>query len=231
MAKETIFYRRNLPYIQPPNGLFFITFRLTGSLPKHVVKQLQESREKEIETLEKTLTPEEFESQMYKLEKRYFAEFDRWLDKCTQGQQWLKDERVAQIVANKIHDFDNKRYHLIAYCIMSNHVHLVIEQTGFERISESNLKGKTKSYLLTDTLRLLKGSTSRLCNIELGRGGTFWHHESYDHYVRSEEELGRIIEYVLNNPVKADLVEAWQDWKFTYWVQTATANATFMSRF
>ncbi len=224
MAEETIFYRRNLPHIQPPNGLFFITFRLTDSLPKHVVQELKESRRKEIETLEKTLTPEKFESRKYRLEKRYFAEFDRWLDTCTEGPQWLKDERVAQIVANKIHDFDNKRYHLIAYCIMSNHVHLVIEQTGVERISESNIKGKTKSYLLADTLRLLKGGTSRLSNIELGRGGTFWHHESYDHYVRDEEELGRIVEYVLNNPVKAGLVEAWQDWEFTYWVQIATGE-------
>jgi putative transposase len=65
-------------------------------------------------------------------------------------------------------------------------------------------------------MRLLKGSTSRLCNKELNRTGKFWHHESYDHYVRDEAELDRIIKYIVNNPVKAGLVNDWKDWKFTY---------------
>ena len=47
------------------------------------------------------------------------------------------------------------------------------------------------------------------------KDGAFWHHESYDHYVR-DEELNRIIQYIVNNPVKAGMVEDWRDWKFTY---------------
>ena len=44
------------------------------------------------------------------------------------------------------------------------------------------------NYPLTDTLRLIKGSTARLCNIQLGRKGPFWHKESYDHNVRNGKE-------------------------------------------
>ena len=33
------YYRRNLPHIQPPGATFFITFNLTGSIPKHILQQ------------------------------------------------------------------------------------------------------------------------------------------------------------------------------------------------
>jgi REP element-mobilizing transposase RayT len=105
---------------------------------------------------------------------------------------------------------------LIVYCIMSNHVHLSFDTTGYDQISVTNIAGKTKNYPVGDTMRLLKGSISRFCNLELKRTGAFWHKECYDHYVRDDEELHRIIEYILNNPVKAGLVKHWQEWKFSY---------------
>ena len=37
-----IYYRRNLPHFQPPGATIFITFRLNGSLPKRIIKQLLE---------------------------------------------------------------------------------------------------------------------------------------------------------------------------------------------
>lgn len=33
------FYRRNLPHVQPLGETFFVTFHLTGSLPKSVLQQ------------------------------------------------------------------------------------------------------------------------------------------------------------------------------------------------
>ena len=42
----------------------------------------------------------------------------------------------------------------------------------------------------------------------------FWQHESYDHWVRDDEELERIVAYIAANPVKANLVRQPQDWYF-----------------
>lgn len=99
---------------------------------------------------------------------------------------------------------------------MSNHVHLLFDTTGYNESAATNIAGKTKDYPVADTMRLLKGSASRFCNLELERNGAFWQKESYDHYVRNDEELCRIVEYILNNPVKAGLVKYWEDWKFSY---------------
>lgn len=43
-----------------------------------------------------------------------------------------------------------------------------------------------------------------------------WQHESFDRVIRDAEELESTIRYVLNNPVKAGLVDEWQDWPFSY---------------
>ena len=42
MENDTIYYRRNMPHIQPGGATFFVTFRLASSLPKEVVLRLKE---------------------------------------------------------------------------------------------------------------------------------------------------------------------------------------------
>jgi REP-associated tyrosine transposase len=62
----------------------------------------------------------------------------------------------------------------------------------------------------------LKLYTAREANKVLQRSGTFWEHESFDHYIRNEAEWKRTVKYVLENPVKAGLVRTWQDWPWNY---------------
>ncbi len=56
--------------------------------------------------------------------------------------------------------------------------------------------------------RLLKGFSAREANRRPGRTGEpFWQAEFYGHWLRDEEEYGRIAAYIENNPRKAGLVE------------------------
>ncbi len=144
-----------------------------------------------------------------------FGHFDAWLDRCvSDSPRWLAEEPVARIVAEQIHRLDGKRYNLIAYCLMPNHVHMLIDTAGYTM--EPQHEGVTATYPLADTMRLLKGRTARYCNQALQRNGAFWQHESYDHVVRNNTEFARILAYILNNPVQAGLVTRWEDWPFTY---------------
>ncbi len=43
--KSMEYYRRHLPHIHPEQAAFFITFRLHNSLPKWIIRKLQEDRE------------------------------------------------------------------------------------------------------------------------------------------------------------------------------------------
>ena len=59
----------------------------------------------------------------------------------------------------------------------------------------------------------LKSYTAHEANKVLRRTRAFWQSESYDHWVRDEEELERIVDYICANPVQAGLVQRPQDWR------------------
>ncbi len=91
-------------------------------------------------------------------------------------------------------------YELRAWVVMPNHVHVIFQpHTEYSSI-----------------MRWLKGRTSRVANQILGCTGTpFWQNESFDHWIRSAEELSYLIEYVENNPVNAGLVESKEQWRWS----------------
>ena len=159
------FYRRNLPHIHPEGYPLFITFRLANTLPLEIVSELKIEREREIK-----LISNQSSSELYEIKKKYFDRYDNWLDRCTSGPRWLDNKKIARIIQNKICEMDNLQYRLIAYCIMSNHVHMLIDRCVGEMAHRIE---KNAKYPVTETLRLLKGNTARYCNIALERTGNF----------------------------------------------------------
>ena len=203
-----VYYRRNFPHLHPDGFPFFITFRLVDSLPMNVLGELKQQLEFELQQLGNN-SPIERD----KIAKKHFGRYDDWLDRCKSGPRWLEQQGLACIIADKIQALSVERYQVLAYCIMPNHVHLLIIPIHMEKAEHH---GKSAAYPLTEILRLLKGSTARECNLKLKRTGHFWQQESYDRYVRNEKELERIIHYIITNPVKAGLVKDWKDHPFTY---------------
>lgn len=159
MKSQDIYYRHHLPHIHPEGYPIFITFNLIESVPKEVFRKLKEQRDNELKVLEKE-----------SVERKYFSKYDEWLDACQSGHTWLEKENIASIVMKKIHSFEYEKYELLAYCIMPNHVHLLVKLITKQPIDH---QGATANYSLTDTIRLIKGSTARECNLILKRTGSF----------------------------------------------------------
>ena len=136
-----------------------------------------------------------------------FVAMDRLLDVAVTGPRFLQQPEVAAIVAAalKSGECDLNRYQLHAFVVMANHVHLLVTP----RVAAINWLGP------------LKGFTAHQANKLLGTLGMhFWQDESYDHLVRSAEELGRIEKYIHHNPVKAGIVERPGDFR---WSSASTA--------
>ncbi|MGD0050068.1 MAG: transposase [Bryobacteraceae bacterium] len=137
-----------------------------------------------------------------KIAGQAFVAVDRQVDKAAFGPVWLKDACVANVVADALRYGETQRqfYLLRAWVIMPNHVHAVF----------------APSVHLPVITRWLKGSTARKANQILCRTGKpFWQDESFDHQVRSEAELERIVRYVEQNPVSAGLVARAGDWPWS----------------
>ncbi len=204
------YYKRKLPHWQIPGAEYFITFRLAGSLPIHVVKSLQLLRREHQKLInDKSENNLDLEK---KIESKFFKKYEKLLDNCSSGPKWLEKPIVAEIIKESIHYRDGQKYDLYAYCIMSNHVHMVFQHSENEPIE----KHKQSLPPITKILQNLKSYTGLQANRVLDREGAFWHEESYDHLIRNNSELENIIRYTINNPVKAKLIENWQDWQHTY---------------
>jgi putative transposase len=192
------FYRRRLPHIQVAGATYFITFRLANSLPIETIESLKAESQKI-----KSLPPE----QASLAHQHWFARYDDFLDRAVYGDCFLRNEQIADMVSETIKFRHGKIYDLVAFSVMPNHIHLVC--TPLE-------KSAGVFYGLTEILHSLKRHTARQANLLLDRTGAFWQDESYDHVIRDETELNRIIKYVLYNPVKAGLVDDWNQWKWSY---------------
>jgi REP element-mobilizing transposase RayT len=201
------YYRRNLPHIQPRGAAFLVNFRLADSLPSEVMEKLKvETDELEISLL-KIGDFEERRRVKDREQRRLFGKWDDALHKTQSGPFWLKDESIAEIVANSIRYHDGEWFDVLAYCIMPNHAHVVL--TPYENT-------ETADCSITKIMHNIKRNSAKLANEALGRTGRFWQHESYDHFARDEAELERIVKYVIYNPAKAGLVDDWSKWKWTY---------------
>lgn len=237
-------YHRNLPHIQPPEATLFVTFRLDGSIPKSALEQwLIEKKGLEMTLLRWAAisppgtipNPEEVAKEKLKFHRRWFKKFEDLLDGAVAGPLWLKEEQVAGIVDEALRHRDGDVYRLDAYCVMPNHVHAVfapfLTEALAKELADRSIRRKREArkgflpadadeekinVVLASIMQSLKGWTAHQCNLALGREGQFWQHESFDHVIRHQAEWERIVNYVVNNPVKAGLVENWQDWKWSY---------------
>jgi len=142
--------------------------------------------------------------------KLEFARADRWLD-FEPANRALADDRLARIVADSVFHFAGDRYDLLAFVVMPSHIHWLFHPT--EAWVASLLAGPPTPP--ERIMQSLKRWTARRCNQLLGKGGTFWQQESYDHWVRDVDELERIILYIEANPVKAGLVDSPEKWLYS----------------
>lgn len=144
----------------------------------------------------------------YLEDRRFFGRYDATLDSAAYGPTWLREPDVAAVVRGELREEDGRLYDLLAFTIMPNHAHLVFTPLSHE---------DGEYYALSRIMHSLKRRTAWQANTILGRTGSFWQREFYDHYARDGRELERIIAYVLHNPVKAGLVETPESWPWSFY--------------
>jgi REP element-mobilizing transposase RayT len=169
--------RGYLPHCDAPHLVQHLIFRLADSLPvsirADIVKRPPQERVRAVD-----------------------AALDRGF-----GRRDLTGPAVADLVQQSLLAFDSERYRLIAWVIMPNHVHALLQVgTGcsLDRITHS-----WKSY------------TAKQANNLLDRTGAFWAPEYFDRFMRNEEHLARTAVYIEANPVNAGLCDSVSDWRYS----------------
>ena len=222
--------RNYLPHIENKQYQM-ITFRLNDSVPRHVVEQwkatLNHLTGSQVSapapqgsqfsapaaTVTQVSTPAPQGSQVSELAptkspyKTHQQEIHRLLKLIDQyedagiGECLLRDDSIAQIVQDTLLFNHQKKYELICWCIMPNHVHTLIAPV--EGMSLSEIMYDWKSY------------TTHAINKALNRKGKLWMMEYFDRYIRDDNHFQKVVNYIHNNPVKAGLVAEPADWRWS----------------
>ena len=173
----------------------FVTFRLADSLPQEVLNRWFSERE-----LFLAANPPPWDEVT---EACYHGRFSDALDECldaAHGSCALRQSRVAQIVADRLHHFDGVRYHLWSYVIMPNHAHVLFTLNEGESLPE--------------TLKAWKGVSSRMIHKEgLSDLNPFWQPDYFDRLIRSPEHFETVRSYIRDNPAKAGLKSGFVCWE------------------
>lgn len=168
--------RGYLPHCDVPGLIQSVTFRLADALPAAVLEgwKLEAGNDSELHT-----------------------KIDAFLD-AGHGACWLKQPAIADLVEDTLLHGDGTRYHLLAWCVMPNHVHVLFEIRGASSLSA--------------VLQAWKSFSAKAINQHLGRSGSVWMPDYFDRYIRDDHHLAAVIEYIHTNPVKAGLVQHASEW-------------------
>jgi REP element-mobilizing transposase RayT len=140
-------------------------------------------------------------AQAEEIHRDHRRKVERYLDRGI-GECHLRHPEIAQIIATALLQFHKQQYLLDDWVIMPNHVHIILWPMPNHTLSDI-LKGR-KQYTATQSNRIL-GKT----------GQTFWQRESFDHWIRNDEEKSRIRRYIRMNPVNATLCKSPEEWQWS----------------
>jgi len=201
--------RGYLPHVKREGASYFVTFRLADSLPKEVLLKFESERAERLhrfhaqqDARKKLGTSVDITEDLDEIERDFRRQVERFLDTGC-GECWLKRSELADLTASALRFFEGQRYRLDAWVVMPNHVHAVVWP-----MPNDNLSAIVQSW---------KRHTAREANKMLDRTGqAFWQPESYDHWIRNDEEHARCCRYIRMNPVKAGLCRVPEDWRWSH---------------
>src|SRR5262249_28453973 len=109
---------------------------------------------------------------------------------CTRGRApCFEDQHAAAWITEQITQcFDPMQFAVIAFCVMPDHVHLLLE--GLQ--DDADLKIAMHDWKQTTSYAWKQRAGTRL-----------WQEGYYDHVVREDDSVVGIVRYILNNPIKA----------------------------
>ena len=132
---------------------------------------------------------------LIKLGRTFYVTF------CTRNRFTLPPEARDEVLASCIHDHQSLCW-VDCFVVMPDHAHIIV--MPYENVTLDRVIGRIKS------------ASSYRINRLLGRRGTLWQRDSFDHLIRHDESLHEKREYIANNPVRTGLVNDWRDYKW-FW--------------
>ena len=184
------YHPRNLPHFDASLVTQAITYRLSDALPQQVAERLADE-----------LTPDD--------DPRYRRRIEAYLD-AGHGCRCLTTPAIAQDLIATWQRFDGERYHLRAWVVMPNHVHVLITMIPGHTLGA--IVQSWKSW----TGKRIKAITKTVT----------WQRDYWDRFIRDNAHYAQAVSYIHDNPVKAGLCPAPEAWPWSSASPTTLGEAS-----
>ena len=126
--------------------------------------------------------------------------------RCKKDEVLSPEERT--ITLESLHYWDGRKWTLYAAVVMPDHVHTLVQPM--------TLPQSDGVYDLAEIIHSVKSFSVHQINRLRGRRRSLWQDERYDRIVRDEAEILEKWQYIMNNPLKQELVQRWEDYPWLY---------------
>jgi len=92
-----------------------------------------------------------------------------------------------------------KAISIYAYCFMPDHLHLLVSPSAEKD--------------LISFVREIKSLSTKI-GWKYGIKSAFWQRSFYDHFLRKEEAIKKVAQYILCNPVRKGIVSDWHEYPY-----------------
>ena len=181
---------RSLPHWEAAGAIYHVSLHLADSVPK---SQLEEwmALKNDIAERAKGEQRDVTDGERSRMFDFYAQRIEKYLS-SGYGACLLRQKDVATSVANCICHDNGVLYAIHEYCIMPNHVHVIVG-------------GLLEDCDIMQVVSTWKRISGHAVNRAAGRSGAVWMRDAYTRIIRDEREYSRQLAYVWNNPESAGL--------------------------
>jgi len=117
---------------------------------------------------------------------------------------FLESSQARAICAQIPPFFQRYAFDVLAYCLMPDHLHMLLE-------------GTSPTADFREAMRQWKQQTARSWKMHTGQ--RLWQAGYHERVLRESDDTRAVVAYLLNNPVRAGLVAAAKEWP---WIGSST---------
>ena len=135
------------------------------------------------------------------------------------------EEALFRSEENYLYFLKKYRYYLdeyfetVGYCLMPTHFHFLVRVKEIKREDGLHFGGgvhlEDYSRVISDKIGILLSSYTKAINKRFNRHGSLFQNHTNAKPVPSDRYLITLLTYIHQNPVRSDLVEKAEEWKFS----------------
>ena len=214
LSRPKVSQGRHLPRWEANGAIYHIALHLADSVPQTQLDIWRAERER-LRELARTARRPLTDDEVAAVKVVYDEHVEKYLN-AGYGECLLRSNEVSTAVAKVLAHDNGKVYALHEWCIMPNHLHIIVG--GFQATSYCSCPHEQgekedcpfsapegRSSTMRDVVATWKRVSGHLINKVLGHTGPVWHRDAYTRIIRDRVEYGHQMSYVWNNPEVAGL--------------------------